>query len=80
MVRIRLTRLGRRRRPFYRVVAIDSKKPRSGSGLSNLGYYDPIQDLVKLDVKGMEFYISKGAQMNDSVKHIYKRYVASLKD
>lgn len=73
MVRIRLTRGGRKGRPFYRIVAIDSRRPREGEALCNLGFFDPIQQQYKLHLKLVEQYLATGAQMTPRVKNIYKK-------
>ncbi len=74
MVRIRLKRMGRRNRPFYRINAMDKRAPRDGRILENLGWYDPIakdvdkQVFVKND--RIEHWLSVGAQPSDTVKDI----------
>ena len=74
MVRIRLKRMGRRNRPFYRINAMDKRAPRDGRILENLGWYDPIakdedkQIFVKND--RIEHWLSVGAQPTDTVKDI----------
>ena len=74
MVRIRLKRMGRRNRPFYRINAMDKRAPRDGRILENLGWYDPIakdvdkQIFVKND--RIEHWLSVGAQPSDTVKDI----------
>ncbi len=72
-VRLRLARIGRKKVPFYRIVAIDSRKARDGEALDNLGTYDALKgELVSLNVKGIQEWIGRGAQMADSVKRLYK--------
>jgi small subunit ribosomal protein S16 len=74
MVRIRLKKMGRRNRPFYRINAIEKRAPRDGRILENLGWYDPIakdedkQIFVKND--RVEHWLSVGAQPSDTVKDI----------
>ena len=64
MVKIRLMRAGSKKRPFYRIVAADSRSPRDGKFLEILGYYDPRQKPHVLEVKTerIEDWVSKGAQ------------------
>ncbi|HEX7320971.1 MAG TPA: 30S ribosomal protein S16 [bacterium] len=62
MVKIRLTRIGRRKIPVYRIVVIDSKKARDGKYIENVGHYDPRTKEVKIDRDRIEYWISKGAQ------------------
>jgi small subunit ribosomal protein S16 len=75
MVKIRLTRAGSKKRPFYRVTAIDERKQRDGRPLQFLGTYDPKPDQedVNLDIEGIEAWIAKGAQMSDTVRSLVKR-------
>jgi small subunit ribosomal protein S16 len=75
MVKIRLTRAGSKKRPFYRVTAIDERKQRDGRPLEFLGTYDPKpeKEELKLDIAGIETWISKGAQMSDTVRTLVKR-------
>jgi len=75
MVKIRLTRGGSKKRPFYRVTAIDSRKQRDGRPLAFLGIYDPRpgQEVIKLDIEGIEAWVEKGAQVSDTVSSLVKR-------
>ena len=75
MVKIRLTRGGSKKRPFYRVTAIDERKQRDGRPLQFLGYYDPkpVEEEIKLDIDGIDAWVAKGAQMSDTVKSLVKR-------
>jgi small subunit ribosomal protein S16 len=72
-VRIRLSRIGKHKVPFYRIVAIDSRKSRDGMALQILGTYDGLKSsIVNIDLQGIDEWIKKGAQMALSVKKIYK--------
>jgi small subunit ribosomal protein S16 len=75
MVRIRLARMGRKRSPFYRVVAADSRAPRDGKFIEILGTYNPMKDPMELDFKmeRIEHWISKGAKPSDTVARLIKR-------
>ena len=75
MVRIRLARMGRKRRPFYRVVAADSRAPRDGKFIEVLGTYDPMKDPMELKFKmeRIEHWISHGAQPSDTVARLIER-------
>ena len=75
MVRLRLTRLGRKKVPFYRVVATDSRNPRDGKAIEVLGYYDPMKNPaeVKLDMGRVDYWIGVGASPSDTVEHLIKR-------
>ncbi len=76
-VKIRMTRIGRRHRPFFRINAVESRTPRDGKILEKLGHYDPIEkDLAKqivLDRQRTEYWLSKGAIPSDTVSQILLR-------
>lgn len=76
MVKIRLTRMGRRHRPFYRVVVVDSAKRRDGAYIDSLGFYDPLKDpaVMDLDVNKAVEWILKGAQPTDTAKSILSKF------
>jgi len=74
-VKIRLSRIGTVNRPFYRLVAVDSRKKRDGSQLANIGTYDPMNgSIVQFHEDIYQEWLSKGALATDSVKKIYKIY------
>ena len=70
MVRLRLKRLGRKKRPIYRVIAIDSRCHREGSVLKEVGFYNPLTDETRLDVQQILAYLKTGAQPSQTVKNI----------
>lgn len=71
MVKIRLTRLGDHKSPFYRIVVADSRSPRDGRFIDLLGTYDPhLDDGVKVDVEKAKKWIAMGAQPTDTVRAI----------
>ncbi len=74
MVKIRLKRMGAKKRPFYRIVVADSRCPRDGRFIETLGYYDPLQDppVIKLDKEKAEDWIRKGAQPTDIARALLK--------
>lgn len=74
MVKIRLARYGRKKSPFYRIVAINSRKSRNGEALSNLGYFDPLKDICNIRLEEFNKFISQGAQMSSRVKVLYKEF------
>lgn len=75
MLRIRLARIGTKHKPFYRIVAIDSRKKRDGKFLANLGTYDAINStLVTFHEQELQKLVSNGAQMSDSAKKLYKMF------
>ena len=73
-VRIRMTRMGVKKRPFFRLVAADSEAPRDGKLLDILGYYDPMKDpaVVKIHEDKITYWIEQGARVSESVKAILK--------
>ena len=77
-VRIRMKKLGRLHRPFYRICAMDSRAPRGGRVLQELGTYDPMvpetDARVTLDVEGVEKWLSVGAQPTPKVAVLIKKY------
>ena len=75
MVKIRMTRLGAKKRPYYRVMAIDERKRRDGRPLEFLGTYDPKPEVevINLRMDAIEAWIAKGAQMSDAVRNLVKK-------
>jgi len=74
-VRIRLNKMGAKKRPFYRLVVADSRAPRDGRFLEILGHYNPIVDPVELVVdkeKALD-WLKKGARPSDTVKRLLKK-------
>jgi small subunit ribosomal protein S16 len=74
-VKIRLARFGAKKKPFYRVVAADSRSPRDGSFLQLLGTYDPMnkEKSINLDVEGIRNWVARGAEVSDTVNRIMKK-------
>lgn len=75
MVKLRLTRKGAKKAPFYRVIATDSRSPRDGRFLEQIGTYDPMKEPaeLKLDLLRVEYWISQGAQASDTVARLIKK-------
>lgn len=75
MVRLRLTRMGRKKRPFYRIVAADSRSPRDGRCIEFLGHYDPMKTPsdVKVDLERVDYWLGVGATTSDTVASLIKR-------
>lgn len=76
MVRIRLTRIGRKNRPLYRIAVFDGHTRRDGKYIERLGAYDPLVGAgvskVKIDRDRLKFWISKGAQPTEALSKILK--------
>ncbi len=74
-VKIRLRRTGAKKAPSYRVVVADSRYPRDGRFIEEIGYYDPLQDpvVIKIDAEKAANWIANGAQPTDTVKALLKK-------
>ncbi|MBQ2265853.1 MAG: 30S ribosomal protein S16 [Clostridia bacterium] len=74
-VKIRLRRMGAKKAPFYRVVVADSRSPRNGRFIEEIGYYDPTKEpaVVKIDGEKAKAWIGNGAQPTDTVKALLKK-------
>jgi len=74
-VKIRLTRIGRKKKPYYRIVAIDSRSPRDGRYLENLGVYNPLPDPfeIKLKEDRVLYWLGVGAVPTDTVKSLLRK-------
>ncbi|MBS6865671.1 MAG: 30S ribosomal protein S16 [Ruthenibacterium sp.] len=74
-VKIRLRRMGAKKAPFYRVVVADSRFPRDGRFIEEIGYYDPTKDpaVVKIDSDKAKAWIANGAQPTDTVRVLLKK-------
>ena len=72
MVKLRLKRMGRRKRPFYRIVATTDNLPRSGHSLQELGTYDPVHARVEVDEEAAVDWLKKGAQMTPTVHDLLR--------
>lgn len=75
MVKIRLARGGRKKRPFFRIVAADSRMKRDGRFLEVLGHYNPISNPkeLKINTERVDYWISEGAQMSQTVTNLVKK-------
>jgi len=73
-VKIRLRRMGAKKNPFYRIVVADSRFPRNGRFIEEIGYYDPTKDpaVVKIDADKAKQWVANGAQPTDTVKALLK--------
>ncbi|MBD5134027.1 MAG: 30S ribosomal protein S16 [Clostridiales bacterium] len=75
MVKIRLRRMGAKKAPFYRVVVADSRYPRDGRFIEEIGTYDPRQNpaAVNIDVERAQAWVKAGAQPTDTVRDLLKK-------
>ena len=74
-VKIRLTRLGDKKNPFYRIVVADSRSPRDGRFIEEIGYYNPMESpaVVKIDADKAKQWISNGARPTDTVRALFRK-------
>lgn len=81
MLAIRLSRGGSKKRPFYHVVATDSRNARDGRFIERLGFFNPIargqEEALRLDLPRIEYWINQGGQVSDRVKSLIKQYKKS---
>ncbi|MBS6860110.1 MAG: 30S ribosomal protein S16 [Clostridiales bacterium] len=75
-VKIRLRRMGAKKAPFYRIVVADSRFPRDGRFIEEIGTYDPVKapSVVKVDPEKAKKWIANGAQPTDTVKALFKKH------
>ncbi|SFL00391.1 30S ribosomal protein S16 [Lysobacter sp. cf310] len=77
MVKIRLTRGGAKKRPFYHIIVTDSRSARDGRNIERVGFYNPVatgnEKRVELDIARVEHWVSKGAQLTEKVASLYKQ-------
>ena len=75
-VKIRFRRMGAKKTPFYRIVVADSRFPRDGRFIEELGYYNPLKDPIELKVNDekVKNWIKNGAQPTDTVKSLFKKF------
>ena len=76
MVRVRLARFGRKKRPFYRIVVTDSRKRRDSGWIESIGYYNPLTNpkTVEIDMDRLNYWLGVGAQMSERVSKLKKIY------
>ena len=74
MVKIRLKRMGAHKKPFYRVVVADSRAPRDGKFIEEIGYYDPMKEpkVIEINAELAKKWLENGAQPTDTVKKLFK--------
>lgn len=69
---VRLTKMGRKKKPFYRIVVTDSRKKRDGGWIESLGYYNPLVEpaLIKYDAQRLDYWKKVGAKLSDRVSKL----------
>ena len=80
-VKVRLRRMGRKKKPFYRIVVADSRAPRDGRFIEEIGYYNPINDPVeiKIDQERALYWLGVGATPSDTVKSLFSKTGINLR-
>ena len=76
MVKMRLKRMGMKKKPFYRVVVADERSPRDGRFIEEIGYYDPMTEpaaTIKIDAEKAQKWLKSGAQPTDTVRVLLKK-------
>ena len=78
MVKIRLRRMGAKKAPYYRIIVADSRSPRDGRFIEELGVYDPMAEgeKIKVDMERAKYWIASGAQPTDTVRGLLKKVEA----
>ena len=73
--KIRLKRMGAKKKPFYRVVVADSRYPRDGRFIEEIGYYDPCHEpaIINIDEEKVKSWVASGATLSDTVKSLMKK-------
>ena len=81
MVKIRLTRGGAKKRPFYHIIVTDSRSARDGRNIERVGYYNPVaagaEKRVELDIARVDHWVGNGAQLTEKVRNLYKEVKAA---
>lgn len=79
MISMRLMRFGAKKRPFYRIVVIDSRRPRESKAIDYLGYYDPLKDPaeIKIDLARAKTWLARGVQASKTVLSLLERAAQS---
>ena len=75
MVKIRLRRMGAKKNPYYRVIVADSRSPRDGRFIEEIGTYDPLSSPseIKIDLERADYWVKQGAQPTDTVRALIKK-------
>lgn len=81
-VKIRMKRLGAKKRPFYRIVVADSRAPRDGRFIEEIGYYNPISEpkMFKVDQEKVSSWIANGAKPTETVAKLFKKFEISTEN
>lgn len=76
MVKIRLTRGGAKKRPFYHIIVTDQRSARDGRNIERVGFYNPVaagnEKRIELNIARVDHWVGQGAQLTDKVRNLYK--------
>ncbi len=78
MLKIRLKRLGRKKKPFYRIILIDSRKKRDGRSIEELGFYNPLNKQYSIKQETIQAKIQQGAQLTKTLTNLIKNNYNSI--
>jgi small subunit ribosomal protein S16 len=73
MLKIRLKRTGRKKNPIYKIVLMENLSKRDGKAILELGYYDPIKKIIKVDKFNLHKYLNAGAYPTNTVRHLISK-------
>jgi small subunit ribosomal protein S16 len=80
MLKIRLKRIGRKSKPFYRIVLMETLSKRDGKSIAELGYYDPLKKIINFNRIELHKYINYGAYPTNTVRHLIYKMLAETKN
>jgi small subunit ribosomal protein S16 len=79
MLKIRLKRLGRKKKPFYKIAVMTNLSRRDGKTIADLGYYDPIKKIININNQKLLEYLRNGAYPTTTVRHLIIRSLKKIK-
>jgi small subunit ribosomal protein S16 len=75
MLKIRLKRLGRKKKVFYKIVLMETLSRRDGKSIEEIGYYDPLTKILNINTLLLDKYLKMGAYPTDTVRHLIMKYL-----
>jgi len=75
MLKIRLKRVGRKKKPTYRIALMKNLSKRDGKSIKDLGFYDPLKKKIKLNLESIHYYLNKGAYPTATVANLIRHYI-----
>lgn len=79
MLKIRLKRLGRKKKASYRIIAIDNRRKRDGKALEELGFYNPLTKETKINIELIQNKVKQGAQLTSTVQYLVNKTLNNIK-